>query len=85
MGVRELFALAIKCARPAYVCMCGGRVCVCVEAVCVCVCVCVVCVCVGCVCVCVCVYVRARARAGDSVSARVLCFSVCQFHFALYG
>ena len=43
-----------------------------VNGVCVC-----VCVCVG-VCVCVCVL------AGDSVSARVVCFSVWQFHFALY-
>ena len=42
-------------------------------------------------CVCVCVWggggVNARARermpAGDSVSARVLCFSVCKFDFAL--
>ena len=33
-------------------------------------------------CVFVCVY--AFVRAGDSVSARVLCFSVCQFDFALY-
>ena len=31
-----------------------------------------------CVCVCVCVC------AGDLVRARVLCFSVSQFHFALY-
>ena len=39
-----------------------------------------------CVCVCVCECVRACVCvcAGDSVSARVLCFSVCQFHFALY-
>ena len=29
----------------------------------------------ACACVCVC--------AGNSVSVRVLCFSVCQFHFAL--
>ena len=35
-------------------------------------------VCFKCVCVCVCVL------AGDSVSARVLCFCVCQSHFALY-
>ena len=35
------------------------------------------CVCVW-VCVCVC------ARTGESVSARVLCCIVCQFHFALY-
>ena len=33
-------------------------------------------------CVFVCVY--AFVRAGDSVSARVLCLSVCQFDFALY-
>ena len=44
-----------------------------------------VCVCVwgvggGCVFVCV----RAFVRAGDSVSARVLCLSVCQSDFALY-
>ena len=32
-------------------------------------------------CVCACV----RVRAGDSVNAKVLFFSVCQFHFALYG
>ena len=32
----------------------------------------------------VCVCVRACVRAGESVSARVLCLSVCQFHFALY-
>ena len=39
------------------------------------------CVCVGaCVCVCRCVCVLA----GDSVSARILCFSVCRFHFDLY-
>ena len=31
-----------------------------------------------CVCVGVCVF------AGDSVSARILCFSVCRFHFDLY-
>ena len=46
------------------------------------------CVCVFCVyvCVCVCVCVSVCVRAGDSVSAKVLCFSatVCQFHFALY-
>ena len=37
-------------------------------------------------CVCVCARARARvcASAGDSVSARVLCFSVSQLHFALY-
>ena len=32
----------------------------------------------------VCAFVRACLRAGESVSARMLCFSVCQFHFALY-
>ena len=54
------------------------------------------CLCAGwwwCVCVegggvrvrtCVCLCVCARARAGGVVSARVLCFNVCQFHFALY-
>ena len=36
------------------------------------------------VCVCVCVCVRACVRADDSVSARVLYLSVCQFDFALY-
>ena len=58
-----------------------ARACVCVWVVvraCVRVC---VCVCVG---VCECVRACVRVRAGDSVSARVLCFSVCQFHFALY-
>ena len=34
----------------------------------------------GCVFVCV----HAFVRAGDSVSAKVLCLSVCQFDFALY-
>ena len=33
-------------------------------------------------CVCVCMHVRACAD--DSVSVKVLCFSVCQFHFALH-
>ena len=47
----------------------------------VCVCACMfVCVCVP-VCVCVRACMRGCARAGESVSARVLCFSVCQFHF----
>ena len=42
-----------------------------------------VCVCVGgggCVFVCV----HAFVRAGDSVSAKVLCLSVCQFDFFLF-
>ena len=34
---------------------------------------------------CVCVCVRARARVQATVSARVLYFSVCQFHFASYN
>ena len=46
------------------------------------VCVCVLGVGVGGRCVFVCV--RAFVRAGDSVSARVLRLSVCQFDFALY-
>ena len=36
------------------------------------------------VCACVRVGVCGCVRAGDSVSARVLCFSVCQFRFVLY-
>ena len=38
----------------------------------------------ACMCACVraCEYVRARVRAGESVSARVLCFSVFPFRFA---
>ena len=36
-----------------------------------------------CVCVCVSQCEHERARAGYA-SVRMLCFSVCQFHFALY-
>ena len=62
--------------------LCGMEI----ETECVCVCVCVsvsVSVCV-CVCVSVCVCVRACERACNSVSARMLCFSVSQFDSPLY-